>query len=192
LAGCYAVERGVPRAHIIPSDLDGSLLLELFRHDGVGTMITKNLLEIIRPAKIDDLGGILQLIAPLEQNGTLVPRGREKLEAELALFSVVEHDNYILGCAALYPFVEEKMAEMACFSIDASMQGAGLGTRILNHMEQRAKTAGLTHLFVLTTRAAHWFLKNGFVAGDVDDLPDNKKQIYNWQRRSQIFIKKLS
>ena len=192
LASCYAVERGVPRAHIIPSDLDGSLLLELFRHDGVGTMITKNLLEIIRPAKIDDLGGILQLIAPLEQNGTLVPRGREKLEAELALFSVVEHDNYILGCAALYPFVEEKMAEMACFSIDASMQGAGLGTRILNHMEQRAKTAGLTHLFVLTTRAAHWFLKNGFVAGDVDDLPDNKKQMYNCQRRSQIFIKKLS
>ena len=192
LAGCFAVERGVPRAHIIPSDLDGSLLLELFRHDGVGTMITKNLLEIIRPAKIDDLGGILQLIAPLEQNGTLVPRGREKLEAELPLFSVVEHDNYILGCAALYPFVEEKMAEMACFSIDASMQGAGLGTRILKHMEQRAKTAGLTHLFVLTTRAAHWFLKNGFVAGDVDDLPANKKQMYNWQRRSQIFIKKLS
>ena len=87
---------------------------------------------------------------------------------------------------------EEKMAEMACFSIDPSMQGAGLGTRILKHMEQRAKTAGLTHLFVLTTRAAHWFLKNGFVAGDVDDLPANKKQMYNWQRRSQIFIKKLS
>lgn len=191
MAGCFAVEHGVPRAHIIPSDLDGSLLLELFRHDGVGTMITKNLLEIIRPATIDDLGGILQLIAPLEQNGTLVPRGREKLEAELPLFSVVEHDNYILGCAALYPFATEQMAEMACFSIDQTMQGAGLGTRILKHIEQRAKAAGFKQLFVLTTRAAHWFLKNGFVAGTVDDMPADKKQMYNWQRRSQIFIKEI-
>lgn len=191
MAGCFAVEHGVPRAHIIPSDLDGSLLLELFRHDGVGTMITKNLLETIRPATIDDLGGILQLIAPLEQNGTLVPRGREKLEAELPLFSVVEHDNYILGCAALYPFATEQMAEMACFSIDQTMQGAGLGTRILKHIEQRAKAAGFKQLFVLTTRAAHWFLKNGFVAGTVDDLPADKKQMYNWQRRSQIFIKEI-
>lgn len=191
LAGCFAVERGVARAHIIPSDLDGSLLLELFRHEGVGTMITKNLLETMRPATIDDLGGILQLIHPLEQSGTLVPRGREKIEAELPLFAVVEHDNYILGCAALYPFAAEKMAEMACFSIDPSMQGTGLGSRILKYMEQRAKADGLTHLFVLTTRAAHWFLKNGFVAATVEDLPMDKKNMYNWQRRSQIFIKKL-
>lgn len=191
LAGCYAVERGVPRAHIIPSDLDGSLLLELFQRDGVGTMITKNLLETIRPATPDDLGGILQLIHPLEQNGTLVPRGREKLEVELPLFSVIEHDNYIFGCAALYPFPEEKMAEMACFSIDTSAQSMGLGSRMLKHMEQRARKDGYEKLFVLTTRAAHWFLKNGFVASSVDDLPTNKKNIYNWQRKSQVFIKKI-
>jgi amino-acid N-acetyltransferase len=190
-AGYTAVENGVARAHIIPSDLDGSLLLELFRHEGVGTMITTKLLETIRPATPDDLGGILQLITPLEQNGTLVPRGREKLEAELPLFSVIEHDNYILGCAALYPFEPEKMAEMACFSIDATAQGTGLGSRILKHMEQRAKAEGFKHLFVLTTRAAHWFLKNGFVAGTIDDLPSNKQSMYNWQRKSQIFIKKI-
>lgn len=192
LAGSSAAERGVARVHIIPSDLDGSLLLELFRHDGVGTMITKNLLETIRPAKIDDLGGILQLIHPLEQNGTLVPRGREKIEAELPLFSVIEHDNYILGCAALYPFMDEKMAEMACFSIDQAMQGQGLGSRILKHIEQRAKANGLTHLFVLTTQAAHWFLKNGFIVSNIDALPADKQGLYNWQRRSQIFIKKIT
>lgn len=191
IAGCSAVERGVARAHIIPSDLDGSLLLELFRHEGVGTMITKKLLENIRPATANDLGGILQLIAPLEQNGTLVPRGREKIEAELPLFSVIEHDNYIFGCAALFPFNAEKMAEMACFSIDQDAQGTGLGNRILKHMEQRAKREGFERLFVLTTRAGHWFLKNGFTAGNVDDLPNDKKSMYNWQRKSQIFIKKI-
>ena len=190
-ASWVAVQSGIPRAHIVPVDTDGALLLELFQHDGVGTMITKNLLETLREAAFDDLGGILQLITPLEQDGTLVARGREKIESELPFFSVVEHDNMILGCAALYPFPEEKMAEMACFSIDPEMKGMGLGERILAHMEKRARKQGVTQLFVLTTRASHWFLKHGFVAGNVDDLPSDKKRMYNWQRKSQIFIKKI-
>ncbi|TDR31134.1 amino-acid N-acetyltransferase [Hydromonas duriensis] len=190
-ASWIAVQSGVPRAHIVPVDTDGALLLELFQHDGVGTMITKNLLETLREAAFDDLGGILQLITPLEENGTLVARGREKLETELPFFSVIEHDNVILGCAALYPFPEDKMAEMACFSIDPDMQGMGLGERMLAHMEKRARKQGFKELFVLTTRAAHWFLKHGFAAGHVDDLPADKKRMYNWQRKSQIFIKKI-
>lgn len=191
-AAWVAVQSGVPRAHIIPVEAEGAILLELFQHDGVGTMITRNLLETLRVAAFDDLGGILQLITPLEQDGTLVARGREKLESELPFFSVIEHDNVILGCAALYPFYDDKMAEMACFSIDPEMKGMGLGERILAHMEKRARKEGFKELFVLTTRAAHWFLKNGFLAGTVDDLPSDKKQMYNWQRKSQIFIKKLS
>ena len=191
LAVCDAVKAGVPRAHIVPAKLDGGMLLELFQHDGVGCMVTQNSLESLRQATSDDLGGILQLIAPLEQDGTLVPRGREKLEAELPFFSVLEYDNVIFGCAALYPFKEEHMGEMACFSIDASMQGMGMGERMLEHIEVRARREGIKELFVLTTRTAHWFLKHGFMPGTVNDLPDNRQKLYNWQRRSQIFVKKI-
>lgn len=190
-AVCDAVNAGVPRAHIVPAKLDGGVLLELFQHDGVGCMVTQNSLESLRVATVDDLGGILQLIAPLEQDGTLVPRGREKLEAELPFFSVLEYDNVIFGCAALYPFKEEHMGEMACFSVDPSMQGMGFGERMLEHIEARARREGIKELFVLTTRTAHWFLKHGFVPGTVNDLPDNRQKIYNWQRRSQIFVKKI-
>ena len=190
-AVCDAVNAGVPRAHIVPAKLDGGVLLELFQHDGVGCMVTQNSLESLRVATVDDLGGILQLIAPLEQDGTLVPRGREKLEAELPFFSVLEYDNVIFGCAALYPFKEDYMGEMACFSIDASMQGMGLGERMLAHIENRARREGMKELFVLTTRTAHWFIKRGFMPATVNDLPDNRQKIYNWQRKSQIFIKKL-
>ena len=190
-AACDAVNAGVPRAHIIPAKVDGSVLLELFQHDGVGCMITQNSLESLREATAEDLGGILQLIAPLEQDGTLVPRGREKLEAELPFFSVLEYDGIILGCAALYPFKEDQMGEMACFSIDASMQGMGLGERMMAHIEKRARREGMKELFVLTTRTAHWFIKRGFMPATVNDLPSNRQKIYNWQRKSQIFIKKL-
>ena len=188
---CDAVNAGVARTHIVPAKLDGGVLLELFQHDGVGCMVTQNSLESLREATIDDLGGILQLIAPLEQDGTLVPRGREKLEAELPFFSVLEYDNVIFGCAALYPFKEESMGEMACFSVDPTMQGMGFGERMLEHIEARARREGIKELFVLTTRTAHWVLKHGFVPGTVNDLPDNRQKIYNWQRRSQIFVKKL-
>lgn len=190
-AACDAVNAGVPRAHIVPAKLDGGVLLELFQHDGVGCMITQNSLESLREATAEDLGGILQLIAPLEQDGTLVPRGREKLEAELPFFSVLEYDGIILGCAALYPFKEDHMGEMACFSIDPSMQGMGLGERMMAHIENRARREGMKELFVLTTRTAHWFIKRGFIPATVNDLPDNRQKIYNWQRKSQIFIKKL-
>ena len=190
-AVCDAVNAGVPRAHIVPAKLDGGVLLELFQHDGVGCMVTQNSLESLRVATVDDLGGILQLIAPLEQDGTLVPRGREKLEAELPFFSVLEYDNVIFGCAAPYPFPDAKMGEMACLTVNPDVQAQGDGERILKHMENRARAAGLTKLFVLTTRTSHWFKKRGFLPATVDDLPKDRQHMYNWQRKSQVLIKTL-
>jgi amino-acid N-acetyltransferase len=182
---------GVPRAHIVPYEMDGSALLELFTHDGVGTMISSERLETLREADIDDVGGIIKLIEPLEADGTLVKRGRELIEREIGYFSVIEHDGVIFGCAALYPFPEEKMAEMACLTVNPEVQGQGDGERLLSHMESRARAAGVKKLFVLTTRTAHWFLKRGFMHASVDDLPKNRKHLYNWQRRSQVLIKNL-
>jgi len=186
-----ACNSGVPRAHIVPFATDGSALLELFTHDGVGTMISHENLESLRQATIEDVGGIIKLIEPLEANGTLVKRGRELIEREIELFSVIEHDGVIFGCAALYPFPEEKMAEMACLTVNPEVQAQGDGERILKHMENRARAIGLNKLFVLTTRTAQWFQKRGFVHATVDDLPRDRQHMYNWQRKSQVLIKTL-
>jgi amino-acid N-acetyltransferase len=182
---------GVPRAHIVPFATDGSALLELFTHDGVGTMVSAQNLESLREATIEDVGGILKLIEPLEADGTLVKRGRELIEREINYFSVIEHDGVIFGCAALYPFPAEKMAEMACLTVNPEVQAQGDGERLLKHMEERARAAGFKKLFVLTTRTAHWFLKRGFVHATVDDLPRDRQHMYNWQRKSLVLIKNL-
>ncbi|MBI1892349.1 MAG: amino-acid N-acetyltransferase [Burkholderiales bacterium] len=186
-----ACNNGVPRTHIVPFAMDGSALLELFTHDGVGTMVSYENVESLREATIDDVGGILQLIEPLEADGTLVKRGRELIEREISYFSVIEHDGVIFGCAALYPFPTEKMAEMACLIVNPEVQGQGDGERLLKHMENRARAAGIGKLFVLTTRTSHWFLRRGFIPATVDDLPKDRQRMYNWQRKSQVFIKQL-
>ena len=186
-----ACSSGVPRAHVVPFSMDGSALLELFTHDGVGTMISSQNLESLREASIDDVGGILKLIEPLEADGTLVKRGRELIEREIDYFSVIEHDGVIFGCAALYPFPEEQMAEMACLTVNPEVQTQGDGERLLKHMENRARAAGFKKLFVLTTRTAHWFIKRGFVAATVDDLPKDRQHMYNWQRKSMVLVKTL-
>lgn len=188
LAAC---EGGVARAHIIPFALDGSVLLELFQHDGVGTMLVEETLEALREATLDDVGGILSLIRPLEADGTLVKRDRSRIEQEITNFSVIEHDGVIWGCAALYAFPQERIGEMACLAVNPKVQNQGDGDRILLHLEQRARAAGLTHLFVLTTRTMHWFQKRGFVQTGIDSLPLERQRMYNWQRKSQVLIKEL-
>ncbi|MFT4099885.1 MAG: amino-acid N-acetyltransferase [Burkholderiaceae bacterium] len=186
-----ACEGGVSRAHIIPFSIDGSVLLELFKHDGVGTMLVEETLEELREATLEDVGGIISLIRPLEDDGTLVKRDRAKIEHEITNFTVIEHDKIIFGCAALYPFPTEQIGEMACLAVNPSAQGQGDGDRILKRIEQRARAMGLKRLFVLTTRTTHWFLKRGFVLAGLEALPAERKRLYNWQRKSQILIKNL-
>jgi amino-acid N-acetyltransferase len=186
-----ACQGGVARAHIIPYDLDGSILLELFQHDGVGTMLVEETLEELREASADDVGGILALIRPLEEDGTLVRRDRALIEREVENFTVIEHDGVIFGCAALYPYPAEAIGEMACVAVNPQVQGQGDGERLMKRIEQRAKAAGLTRLFVLTTRTMHWFLKRGFVQAGIEALPAERRNFYNWQRMSQVLIKDL-
>jgi amino-acid N-acetyltransferase len=186
-----ACRGGVARSHIIPYALDGSLLLELFLHDGVGTMISYENLESLREATPDDVGGILTLIEPLESDGTLVRRGRHQIERDIDHFSVIEHDGVLFGCAALYPYPTERIGEMACLTVSPEAQGSGDGERLLKRIEQRARARGLTRIFVLTTRTEHWFLKRGFVKVTVDDLPEDRRRLYNWQRKSLVLMKQL-
>jgi len=186
-----AVKQGVARAHLLPFALDGSILLEIFTHDGVGTMVVEDTLEDLRPATVDDVGAILQLIEPLEQDGTLVPRGRHQIERDVENFWVAEHDGIIYGCAALQVWPEEKMAEMACFTVHPDWQGEGEGDKLLRHLEARARAMGVRRMFVLTTRTSHWFIKRGFMPGSVNELPRDKQAHYNRARNSLVFIKRL-
>ncbi|WP_169512584.1 amino-acid N-acetyltransferase [Bordetella avium] len=186
-----AVKRGVARAHVVPYDLDGSVLLEIFTHDGVGTMVVEDTLDDLRPATLDDVGAILSLIEPLEADGTLVPRPRGVIERDVDHFTVLEHDGVIYGCAALYPYPEDGMAEMACLIVHPEWQGSGEGEMLLRHMESRARALGLKRIFVLTTRTSHWFMKRGFVQGGVADMPLDRQHHYNRSRNSLVFIKKL-
>jgi amino-acid N-acetyltransferase len=186
-----ACKSGVERSHILPFALDGALLLEIYVHDGIGTMIVDEKLESLREATPDDVGGVLQLIEPFERDGTLVKRDRTEIERDITYYSIIEHDGVIFGCAALYPYPEARTAEMAALTISPQVQGQGDGERILKRVEQRAKAAGLDSIFVLTTRTMHWFIKRGFVQVDPDWLPEARKRKYNWDRKSQVLVKKL-
>jgi amino-acid N-acetyltransferase len=186
-----AVRAGVARAHVIDRGVEGALLIELFTHAGSGSMITADKLEWLRPATIDDVGGILHLIEPLEADGTLVRRGRELLEREINRFTVLEHDRLILGCAALYPFPKARAGELACLAVRPEYRGSHHGEKLMRAIEAQARDAGMTKLFVLTTRAAHWFVERGFNSVDTRDLPAEKKALYNLQRRSKVLVKPL-
>ncbi len=186
-----ACEHGVKRAHLVSGHIDDGLLLELFTHKGVGTMITPDPIETLRQAKIEDIGGILRLIEPLEAEGILVKRGRARLEQEIGRFVVLEPDKVIVGCAALYPFKDERAGELACLVVDADFRNVGAGERLMTEIESRARRMKLKRLFVLTTRAEHWFVERGFVEEGPGELPGEKRQLYNYQRRSVVLVKRL-
>lgn len=186
-----ASRAGVGRVHMIGYDEDGTLLRELFSRDGVGTVITRESLEKLRDARPDDIGGLIALIEPLEEDGTLVRRERDLLEREIGRFSVVEHDGLIVGCAALYPYGEAQ-GELACLAVHPQFRRWGYGEQLMKRIEVRAKEAGVRNLFVLTTRTAHWFIERGFVEKGVEELPDEKRLVYNLQRRSKVLMKKLA
>ena len=185
-----AIRAGVSRVHFLPCNRDGAILEELFTHDGIGMMLASSDIENLREANQDDIGGILQLTSPLEEDGILAARGQDVIERDIQRFSVIEHDRVLFGCAALFPF-PNGIGELACLAVDPDVQGSGDGERLLKRVEMRAKLEGINKLFVLTTRTEHWFLKRGFKRASVDDLPEERKQIYNWDRKSMVLTKEI-
>lgn len=186
---------GVNRVHLISYAHDGALLEELFTRDGSGTLITDAHYEDVRMATIQDVGGLINLLRPLEEEGILVYRSRERLENEIEQFAVIERDGMILACAALYPIPttgnELRSAEIACVAVHPSYRKSNRGSQILNYLEDKARSMGIQQLFILTTRTAHWFLEQGFEQSSVDDLPDARQALYNYQRNSLVCKKSL-
>jgi amino-acid N-acetyltransferase len=187
----HACLQGVRRIHLVYRKTDGALLLELFTRDGHGTLITADPYEGLRTAVIDDVGGILELIKPLEDEGILVKRSRELLEMEIEHFTVIERDGAIIACAALYPSASDSLAELACLAVHKDYRNEGRGEALLESIERKAVKAGIKKMVVLTTRTAHWFRERGFLPGDKSHLPARKKTLYNYQRNSKVFYKLL-
>ncbi len=186
-----AVRKGVGRVHLIDRDLDGGVLLEFFTHQGVGTVISRDALFRLRDATVEDVAALVSLLEPLEAEGVLVRRGRELLEQEITRFCVVEHDGVLVGCAALYPINEARIGELACLAVIPEYRQAGLGEMLMQRIERRARDQALEALFVLTTRTAHWFRERGFLEVSPDRLPQPKRDLYNWQRRSKVLMKTI-
>ncbi len=186
-----ACRSGVPRVHLLPRAMDGALLGELFTRDGVGTLITPRPFEQLRTARVGDISGVLALIAPLERDGTLVERTRERLETEIEDFTVMEREGTVVACAALHPLANSAVAELACVVVHPEYRSGHRGARLLESIEQDALRAGYEQLCVLTTRTAHWFREHGFEPAEVDDLPVSRQAFYNLARGSQVLVKTL-
>jgi amino-acid N-acetyltransferase len=187
-AAITACRAGVPRCHLLSYKEDGALIQELFSFDGIGTQVVTASAEQVRQANIDDIGGIFDLIRPLEEQGILVRRSREQLEQEVHKFTIIDRDSLIIGCAALYPYIEDRMAEMACVAIHTEYRDSNRGLILLKHIKTQAKNMGMRQLFVLTTQSLHWFREQGFVEVGVESLPMAKQSLYNYQRRSKILV----
>jgi len=190
-AAAEACKGGVRRSHIVSYAEDGALLSELFTRTGNGTLVAQEQFESLREATIEDVGGLMELITPLEDQGILVRRSREVLEREIEQFSIVEREGLIIACAALYQIADSDFGELACLAVNPAYRHGGRGDELLERIEERARAQGLKTLFVLTTRTAHWFRERGFELSSVDRLPAARASLYNFQRNSQVFEKAL-
>lgn len=187
----HACRGGVRRAHLINRHYDGALLQELYSRDGIGTLVTHDEYDAVRTATVDDIGGILRLITPLEAEGILVPRSREQLELLVDDFVVMERDGMVVACASLHEFTEARAGEIACVAVHPDYRSNNRGEVLLQMLELRARRRGLHQLFALTTRTTHWFREQGFEPARLEDLPVQRQAMYNYQRRSRVLNKSL-
>ncbi|MCB1747558.1 MAG: amino-acid N-acetyltransferase [Gammaproteobacteria bacterium] len=189
--GIRACQLGVERVHVISHAVDGAVLRELFTRDGIGTMLSSAPFDQLRAAKVEDVGGILELVRPLEEQGILVKRSREKLENEIDHFVVMVREGTVIACGALYSYADQRSGEIACIAVHPDYRGGQFGDLLLEELERRARETGLVTVFVLTTQAAQWFCERGYAVGALDDLPVARRELYNYQRNSASLFKHL-
>lgn len=190
-AAIQSCQQGVKRVHLINRKIEGALLLELFTREGMGTLISSNPYEEIRPARINDIAGILELIKPLERAGLLVKRSRENLEMEINAYIVIELDGLIIACIACHTLADHHSAEIACLAVHPEYQNTSRGSQLLIHLEKKAENQNINKLFVLSTQSMHWFIERGFKATEKESLPEQRQAFYNYKRNSKVLCKKI-
>ena len=110
---------------------------------------------------------------------------------EIDYFTVVERDGLIVACAALYPYIEEGVGELACLAVHPQYRDSGRGDALFQYIKKQAEKLAIQRLFVLTTKTAHWFRERGFKPADIKQLPVKRQAMYNYQRKSKVFICEL-
>lgn len=183
-----ALLKGVRRAHLVPPG-NGRLLQELYTRDGAGTLISRDLYDGIRPATVADVPSIMDIIQPLIDDGVLTVRSKSQMEKDISQYYVFTRDNLTVACGQLRKF--GKCAEIGCLAVDPGYRRGGRGDAMLGYLERIAVNSGLTTIFVLSTRTMQWFLERGFNEVAVEALPPERVEIYNWKRKSKIYMKKL-
>ncbi len=190
-AALACCQNGVERCHLVSYEQNGALIQELYTRDGIGTQIVRESAEQVSRASINDIPSLMELIRPLEEQGILVHRSREKLEMEIDHYVVIKRDGMVIASAALYCYDQEKKAELACVAIHPNYRGSNRGNILIDKIEELAKEKGMQYLFVLTTRSEHFFLEKGFIPGSIEDLPKKKREHYNYQRMSKILFRTI-
>ena len=188
-----ACEAGVPRVHVINGGVDDGLLAEVFSNEGIGTLVYANDYQQIRRARRGDVRAIEQLIKSSIEKDELAPRTRASIEKELPAYWIFEVDGNPIACVALHPYPAEKKGELACLYVRPSHENQGIGRKLAQFVETKAREAGLTQLLALSTQAFSFFQsKAGFVEGTPDDLPPARRARYDQSgRRSKVLLKRL-
>ncbi len=193
LHAAAACRAGIPRVHVVNGRVDEALLTEVFSNEGVGTLVYANEYQEIRRALKKDIPNILKLIQPAVDSEELMRRSRASIEKSLADYFLFEIDKNPVGCVALHVYPETGQGEVACLVVKPSHENQGIGRKLLQYVENRARELGLKQLLALSTQAYMYFQsKGGFVEGSSEDLPPPRREKYEQTgRRSKVLVKQL-
>ncbi|MHC1763034.1 MAG: amino-acid N-acetyltransferase [Verrucomicrobiia bacterium] len=191
VAACRA---GIPRVHVINGRIDEGLLAEVFSNEGIGTLVYVSEYQQIRRALKKDIRNILMLTRESVASEELVKRTRTMIEKQLTDYYIFEIDRNPVGCVALHVYPEQKKGELACLYVKSSHENLGIGRKLINFTETRARELGLEQLLALSTQAFTYFQsKGGFVEGTADDLPPARREKYEQSgRKSKVLVKNLT
>lgn len=185
-----ACTSGVSRVHIVDGNLDGVLPCEIFSDLGSGTMIYTSDYGKIRQMVQTDVPSVLTVMRPFIEQGKLLPRTEQELTEQLADFIVYELDGGVHACSALHTF-EGNQAEIAAVAVDQNFDHMGIGPKMINHLINKAKNNKMDSVFIMTTQAADWFEKLGFVQDKIESLPEERRKIWTPKRNSKVYRLKL-
>ncbi|HTV75958.1 MAG TPA: GNAT family N-acetyltransferase, partial [Candidatus Baltobacteraceae bacterium] len=188
-----ACKAGIQRVHVINGKVDEGLLAEVFSNDGIGTLIYANEYQQIRPAKKKDIRAIQLLTKTAVESDELIKRSRAVIEKNLGDYFIFEIDKNPVACVALHVYPEQKKGELACLYVSASHENQGIGRKLIQFIENKAREMGLSELITLSTQAFTYFQsKGGFAEGTPDDLPPARREKYEQSgRNSKVLVKKL-
>jgi len=189
-----ACNGGVPRVHVIDGTMDEGLLGEVFDNHGYGTLIHANEYDNIRPAKKKDVHAIQMLTRQAVEAEELLERTKSSIERHLDDYFIFEIDKNPVACVALHVYRDENQGELACLYVSPSHENQGIGRKLIQFVESRARELGLRELLALSTQAFTYFQsKAKFVEGTADDLPPARREQYHQSaRNSKVLLKRLT